>query len=85
MMFVQCELVWSSGTVQDSESEGREFEPRYGQLVMPLGKVFNPNCFVDPSVIWVITRNSVKKAPSYRHCKRQLTDSIGNVINVHAL
>ena len=45
------ELVWSSGTVQDSESVGREFEPRYGQRVMSFGKTFNLHCFVDPSDI----------------------------------
>ena len=43
------ELVWSSGTAQDTESVCREFKPHCSQWVMSLGKTFNSNCFLDPS------------------------------------
>ena len=45
------ERVWSSGTVQDSGSLDREFEPRYASpnVFVSLGKIFSLNCFVDLS------------------------------------
>ena len=43
--------VWSGGTAQDSQTEGCEFEPRYGQRVVNLGKSLHLACFVDPSAL----------------------------------
>ena len=39
--------MWSSGTVQDLGSLDREFEPRYANVFVSLGKILSLNCFVD--------------------------------------
>ena len=63
---VYGELMWSSGTAQDSESVGCEFEPPYGQRVMSLGKTFPMLCLQE--YYWEAMRGTHNNLSADRLC-----------------
>ena len=86
----QCEFQGDNGVITDPQEISNRFNnffvnigPKLASEIKSNGKEYHD--YLHNMTSSNITRNSVKKAPSHRHCKRQLTDSIGNVINVRAL
>ena len=57
--------MWSSGTAQDSEMEGCEFEPCFRQRVVNLGRSLNLACSVDPNAFGTFLGEYYNLSASY--------------------